>query len=92
MATEIVSPDPERFGADPVKGNYTGDAYMHLWCAEALAKVVSTPEAALESWHDDIQEALRYLLSCEVSRARAALQGERPLNPAFADTLPEVTA
>lgn len=76
MATESVATDPEMYGAPPMLGNYTGDADMHLWCANALARVVATPDAAFESWNDDIQDAIRYLLSCEVSRAKHAHAGE----------------
>lgn len=71
MANESVEQaaiPPDMYGANPLKGNFTGDSDMHLWCANALACVVSSTDA-METFHDDIQEALRYLLHCEVSRA-----------------------
>ena len=67
--------DPAQYGAAPIKGNYTGDAYMHLWCAGALSAVVGNDDA-FGDWNNDIQAALRYLLACEVRRARAALAAE----------------
>ena len=73
-AIETIS--PEMHGASPIKGNYTGDADMHLWCAEALARIVGCPEMSFAEWHDDIQNAVRFLLSCETSRAMMALKGE----------------
>lgn len=76
MAIESVAADPAYYGADPVKGNFTGDAHMHLWCASALSSIVANDEATFGAANDDIQAALRYLLSCEVARARAAQAAE----------------
>ncbi|MBP7158916.1 MAG: hypothetical protein KBA36_08910, partial [Thermomonas sp.] len=72
--TETIS--PEKHGAPPIKGNYTGDADMHLWCADALARIVGCPEMTFDQWHDDIQNAVQFLLSCETSRAMMAFKGE----------------
>ena len=80
MASNIVSNDPELHGATPVKGNYTTDSTAHLWCASALAHVVANDDA-LAMWADDVQQALRFLLSCEVSRARAAALAEASMGP-----------
>lgn len=76
MASESLATDPGYYGAAPVKGNYTIDAHGHLWCAQALAAIVANDEATFANAHDDIQAALRYLLSCEVKRANAALAAE----------------
>jgi hypothetical protein len=74
MATETVAMNyaVETYGADPVHGNFTTSADMHLWCAAALSKLVATPDASLSSMHDDIQAAIHYLLSCEIGRAEKA--------------------
>ena len=63
---------PDAYEAPPSHGNFTHEASEHLWCASALATLVATPEAALEELNDDIQAALRYLLHCEIRRARQA--------------------
>lgn len=76
MATESVAADPAYYGADPVKGNYTDDAHMHLWCANALSSIVANDESTFGDANDDIQAALRYLLSREVARARSAQAAE----------------
>lgn len=75
MATESVAIRPDMYGAAPVKGNFTGDAGEHLWCAQALACVVASPEA-IGAFNSDIQEALRHLLHCEVKRADKAQKAE----------------
>jgi len=67
--------DPEIHGAQPIKGNFTTDASAHLWCAAALSHVVANDEA-LGMWNDDIQAALRWLLTCEIERAKAAQMAE----------------
>lgn len=64
--------DPAIYGADPVLGNYTDDAEQHLWCAQALARVLAAPEIAIDEFNDDIQAALRYLLQSEIGRAHKA--------------------
>lgn len=79
MASESLATDPAYYGAAPVKGNYTSDAHGHLWCANALSAIVANDEATFGDANDDIQAALRYLLSCEVSRATAALAAESAL-------------
>lgn len=74
MANESVEQaaiHPEMYDAEPLKGNFTTSSDMHLWCANALACLVSSTDA-METFNDDIQEALRHLLHCEVSRARQA--------------------
>jgi hypothetical protein len=76
MASESVAIDPAMHRALPMLGNYTHDAYLHLWCAQALAQFVAS-EAAYSIWADDIREALRWLLSCEVRRAHVAASAER---------------
>jgi len=76
MAIESLATDPEQYGAAPVKGNYTSDASMHLWCANALACIVSNDESTFGCANADIQAALRYLLRCEIGRARAAQAAE----------------
>lgn len=75
MASESVTSDPGMHGAPPMLGNYTHEAYAHLWCAQALAQFVASDEA-YSIWADDIRDALRWLLSCEVLRARAASAAE----------------
>lgn len=40
--------------------------------ASALAILVATPDITLEELNDDAQAALRYLLQCEIRRARHA--------------------
>lgn len=76
MATETVAtnPDPEVFGAEPVHGNFTTDAGTHLWCAHALSLLVASPDEPLSTLNDDLQQAVRYLLECEIGRARKAEQ------------------
>lgn len=68
--TKNVYPMP--CDAEPVQGNYTTEAGLHLWCAHALSALVSSPDTALEEFNDDIQEAVRFLLHCEVQRAMNA--------------------
>ena len=79
MASEgvavIETAHPEMYGAPPQRGNYTDDASMHPRCANALAAALAAPEDLILELNDDIQSGLHYLLSCEVSRARAAAQG-----------------
>lgn len=75
MASEIVTTYPEMYDAPPLQGNYTTDAHMHLWCSQALGAVVGSKDA-MEVWNDDIQEALRYLLACEIKRAAQAHAAE----------------
>ena len=74
MAAETVAMNyaVEMYGADPVHGNFTASADMHLWCAGALSQLVATPDASLSSMNDDIQATIRYLLSCEIRRAEKA--------------------
>ena len=72
MAIESVATRPDTYDADPVQGNFTDEAHAHLWCAHALAIVLTAPERPVDELNDDIQEALRYLLSSEVSRAKKA--------------------
>lgn len=69
---EAIRTDPERYGADPVKGNFTTSAEMHLWCANALAVVLSAPEHPVSNLDDDLQAALRHLLQCEIERGLKA--------------------
>ncbi len=76
MASESVATRPDTYGTDPVHGNFTDEAETHLWCAQALATLVASPEESLSSLNDDLQEALRYLLQREVSRARSAAQAK----------------
>ena len=76
MATESVATRPDRYGADPVHGNFTDESHMHLWCAQALAIVLTTPERPVDELNDDIQEALRSLLASEISRAKQAAKAE----------------
>ena len=71
MARKSMLCDPEMHGAAPVKGNYTTDASGHLWCAVALSHVVANDQA-FGMWNTDIQAALRWLLTCEIERAKAA--------------------
>lgn len=68
-----LATDPSLYGASPVFGNYTDDASGHLWCAAALSTFVANDEATFGGANDDIQAALRYLLSCEIRRAQAAM-------------------
>ena len=75
MAGNSMLCDPEMHGAPPVKGNFTTDASGHLWCAAALLHVVANDEA-FGMWNDDIQAALRWLLTCEIERAKAAKAAE----------------
>ena len=63
---------PNAYDAAPSHGNFTDDASAHLWCASALAILVATPDITLEELNDDAQAALRYLLQCEIRRARHA--------------------
>jgi hypothetical protein len=74
-STSIETAHPEMYGAPPQRGNYTDDASMHLWCANALAAALAAPEEPILGLNDDIQSALHYLLSREVSRARSAVRG-----------------
>jgi len=67
---------PGMYGAAPVHGNYTDDASLHLWCANALAILVSSPTAAVSLLNEDAQDALRYLLRCEVQRSMNAQKAE----------------
>lgn len=76
MATESVATRPDTYGAHPVHGNYTDEAEAHLWCAQALATLMTAPEESFSSLNDNLQEALRYLLQREVSRARSAAQAK----------------
>ena len=76
MAAEARVIDPEHYEATPIKGNYTTEAASHLWCASALASIVSCDTATFASVNDDIREALRYLLACEIRRAKAAQAAE----------------
>lgn len=79
MAIESVATHPESYHAEPVHGNFTGDAAMHLWCADALAAVLAAPNEPVDSLNDELQEALRYLLHCEIRRARQAeAAGSKP--------------
>ena len=64
--------NPSMYGAKPVHGNYTDAASMHLWCAEALSCLLSTPADPVENLNDHLQEALRYLLMSEIGRAKCA--------------------
>lgn len=75
MATKTVAIDHkvEIYGADPVHGNFTSSAETHLWCARALSALVATPESPLDEMNDDIQAAIRFLLSCEIERAQKAV-------------------
>jgi len=76
-----VHQEPERanaYGAAPSLGNFTEDAHAHLWCAHALAILVATPDMALEELNDDAQNALRYLLSCKIRRAKHAEDAKHP--------------
>lgn len=75
-AAAAESENPEMYGAPALKGNFTDAAEAHLWCANALASVVASPEA-MEDWNDDIQQALRYLLQRETRRAMKAQEAER---------------
>lgn len=75
MATESVTTDPTQYRAEPVLGNFTDCAEVHLWCARALSQLVSNPET-MKCWNDDIQDALRYLLAGEISRAERAWHAE----------------
>lgn len=72
MATESVATNPEMYGAEPVHGNFTAEAEMHLWCANALSLALANPENPIDDMNEDAQAALRYLLSCEVGRAMQA--------------------
>lgn len=81
MATEIVATRPEVYDALPVHGNFTDEAHAHLWCAHALSIVLTAPERPVDELNDDIQEALRYLLSSEVSRAKKAAAAESRSHP-----------
>lgn len=76
MASESVAIDPGMYGADPVYGNFTEEAHAHLWCANALSVALQDPTRSIGELNDDIQEALRYLLSREVTRARHASTAE----------------
>ncbi len=58
----------------PVEGRFTHDAETHLWCAEALA--VYLTDHSLAQLNEDIQDGLRYLLRCEIGRARNAWRAE----------------
>lgn len=89
MASESVATYPEAYDADPVHGNFTTDAETHLWCANALCKLVVTPAVSLGEMNDDIQEAIRYLLSCEISRAKQAATAQaREVKSCSAETSP----
>jgi hypothetical protein len=74
MATESVTIRPDMHDAEPVFGNFTGEASQHLWCASALATVVASE--VLDSFNDNIQSAMRFLLSQEVRRAEKAQEHE----------------
>lgn len=74
MASESVATNPSNYDSEPVEGNFTDCPSIHLWCANALSSVLSAPDATFDSWNDDIQAAVRYLLSCEVSRAQQAFR------------------
>ena len=51
MASESVAIEPEKYDAPALKGNFTTDAEMHLWCAQALAIVVGSRDA-MDAWND----------------------------------------
>jgi hypothetical protein len=68
----MANSNTDAYGAAPVRGNYTSDVDGHLWCANALAIMVANPSIALEELNDDAQEAIRYLLSTEIARAKHA--------------------
>lgn len=70
-ASKDPDPDPQQYDAKPKHGSFTGDSSMHLWCAHALACVVASRDQ-MEEWNDDIQDGLRYLLQCELARAKQA--------------------
>ena len=76
MANKIIAADPEQHGAAPVKGNYTTDAETHMWCAEALARVVACQDATFAELPADVQDALRHLLMNEMTRAKQARADE----------------
>ena len=76
MANKIIAADPEKHGAAPVKGNYTTDAETHMWCAEALARVVACQDATFAELPADVQDALRHLLMNEMTRAKQARADE----------------
>lgn len=76
MANKIIAADPESYGAAPVKGNYTTDAETHMWCAEALARVVACQDATFAELPADVQDALRHLLMNEMTRAKQAKAAE----------------
>ena len=96
MATESVTNpqavDPEMHGAAPVHGNFTAPACEHLWCAEALGHMVGCPSTPFEQWHSDIQDAVRFLLSAELTRARKAMRAEDDERRAFHQARMEVGA
>jgi len=75
MARKSVATDPEMAWADPVKGNFTSDSENHLWCASSLAQLVASPEVSLNEFNEDIQAGIRFLLSCEINRAKKASAG-----------------
>lgn len=66
------SENPSMYGAKPVHGNYTEAASIHLWCAHALACALASPGDPIENLNDDLQQAIRHLLLCEVARAKCA--------------------
>mgnify|MGYP001415166645 FL=1 len=76
MANKIIAADPEQHGAAPVKGNDTTDAETHMWCAEALARVVACQDATFAELPADVQDALRHLLMNEMTRAKQARADE----------------
>ena len=76
MAAHILTVDPGQHGAAPAKGNYTTQASAHLWRADALAPLIANDEAIYGNADENMRAALRYLLVCELRRARATQVGE----------------
>ena len=78
--------NPRLYGASPMAGNFTGDTEEHLWCANALGVALSDPDRSIGELNDDIQAALRYLLSREIARAMKACEASTAARKGHAHT------
>ncbi len=83
MSTTAAAPlDPGHIAAPPLHGNFTHDASTHIRLAESLASILCGEGAdAFNTFNDDIRDDVLFLLSCEIRRARQALEAESTGGP-----------
>lgn len=84
MSTTIAASsmlNPLHRDAQPLHGNLTHEASMHLQLAAALSTILCGVGAeSFNTYADDIRDDVLFLLSCEISRARQALDAESGLS------------